>query len=104
MEPLLELVALEHPGVCVWGGGRGLGRGRQGEEWLLGPVVRRLISTNPVLISNPGFFFFHWKAFSPIIFLVFVMHPVIKLQTKRIKQHLLFNLSYLNSNFALTLG
>ena len=34
----------------------------------LGPVVRRLISTNPGLNFNPGFFFFCSKTFFQIIF------------------------------------
>ena len=37
---------------------------------LLGPVVRRPIIANLRLTFNPGFFFFHSKAFSRIIFSV----------------------------------
>ena len=36
--------------------------------------------------------------------LFFLEHPVCKLSIKRIKLILLFELSYMNSNFALTLG
>ena len=57
---------------------------------------------------NPGFFFFLTKAFSWIIFfnflIFFLEYRIIKLQTKRIKLNLLFKLSFLNSNFTLTLG
>ena len=52
-----------------------------------GPVVGRPITANP-------------KAFSRIIFSI----PIIKLWTERKKLNLLFMLSYLNSNFSLTLG
>ena len=39
-----------------------------------------------------------------ITFSIFLEYPIIKLQAKRIKLNLLFKLSYLSSNFALTLG
>ena len=65
-----------------------------------GPVVGRALSANPGLKFKLGFFFFYSKAFSRIIFSI----PIIKLWTKRKKLNWLFMFSYLNSNFALTLG
>ena len=64
------------------------------------------ISANPGFNFNPRFFFFHYKRISRIIFFVlFRSSNIIKLQTKRIlKTYSLFNLSYLNLKFALTLG
>ena len=62
------------------------------------PVIRTLVSANPRLNFNPGFFFLLSKALSQIIFfLLFLEYPVIKL-------NLLFKLLYLSSNFAQTLG
>ena len=70
----------------------------------LGRVVRRPVSANPGLNFNPGFFFFSSKAFSRKIFSILFRvfnHQIVE---KRIKLHLHFKLSYLNSNFVLTLG
>ena len=69
-------------------------------------LVRRLISANPGLDFNPGVFFFSSKAFSRIIFSILfrVANRQIVEWTRRIKLNLLFKLSLLNSNFALTLG
>ena len=62
-------------------------------------------SANLGLNFNLGFFFFLTKAFSWIIFSIFLEYLIIKLQTKRIKLTLLFKLnSFLNSSFTLTLG
>ena len=44
-----------------------------------GPVVRMLVSPNPGLNFNPGFFFFLSKALSQIIFSIFLAYPNIKL-------------------------
>ena len=71
---------------------------------LLGPVVRMLVSANPGLNFNQGFFFFSSKALTRIIFYIFLEYPIIKLYAKRIKLNLFFKLSYLSSNFALALG
>ena len=71
---------------------------------ILGPVVRRLISANPGLNFNLGLFFFSSKAFSRTIFSILFRVANPKLLTKRIKLNMLFKLSYLNSNFELTLG
>ena len=73
-------------------------------ESYLGLVVWRPVSANPWLNFNPGFFFFSSKAFSRKIFSILFRvfnHQIVE---KRIKLNLLFKLSYLNSNFALTLG
>ena len=53
-----------------------------------------------------GFFFVVYKcAFSEkLLSLFFLGYPIIKLLAKRIKLNLLFKLSYLSSNFTLTLG
>ena len=60
---------------------------------------------NPGFNFNPGFFqFFCLKAFSRKFTLIFLLHPIFKLKTKRGYFNLLFELSYLNSNFALNLG
>ena len=67
-----------------------------------GPIVRRPISAYPKVKFNPGFYFFCSKAFSRIIFSV--IFKSINLLTKRIKLKLLSKLSFLNSNFAVTLG
>ena len=71
---------------------------------ILGPVVRRLISAIPGLNFNLGLFFFSSKAFSRTIFSILFRVANPKLLTKRIKLNMLFKLSYLNSNFELTLG
>ena len=69
-----------------------------------GPVVRRPISANPGLNFNPGFFFFCLKAFSQIIFSLLLRASNHQIVGKKNKQNLLFQLSYLKSNFALNLG
>ena len=56
------------------------------------------------LSLNPGFFFFCSKAFSRTIFSNIHRASNHQLVDKRIKLTLLYKLSYLNSNFALTLG
>ena len=69
-----------------------------------GRVVQRPVSANPGLNFNPGFFFFSSKAFSRKIFSILFRvfnHQIVE---KRIKLNLHFKLSYLNSNFVLTLG
>ena len=54
---------------------------------------------------KPGFLFLLFKSFFSDNFLsYFEEHSIINLLTKRIKLNLLFTLSYLNSNFALTQG
>ena len=71
----------------------------------LDPVVQRPISVNPGLNFNSGFFFVCSRAFPRIIFSqLFFEHAINKLYAKRIKLNVLFKLSYLNSNFTLTLG
>ena len=97
-------------GACIllfiegtWERGCHLAYSIHGKE--LGPVVRRPISVNPGLNFNPGFFFFCSKTISRIIFSSLFIesnHQIV--DTKRIKLNLLFKLSYLNQNFALTLG
>ena len=87
----------------TWERGCHLAYSIHGKE--LGPVVRRPISVNPGLNFNPGFFFFCSKTISRIIFSSLFIesnHQIV--DTKRIKLNLLFKLSYLNQNFALTLG
>ena len=69
----------------------------------LGPVVRRLISANPGWNFNAGFFLFCLKAFSRIIFSLLFRASNHQLVDKKNKLNLLLRLSYLNSNFALTL-
>ena len=49
-------------------------------------------------------FSFVQKHFLRQFSLIFVEHRIINLLTKRIKLNLLYKPSYLNSNFALTLG
>ena len=65
------------------------------------PVVRRPISAN----SRLNFLLLLLKRiFSDNYYIsIFLKHSIIKLRAKRIKLNLLFNLSYLNSNFALSL-
>ena len=68
-------------------------------------VVRRLISNNPGLNFNPRFFIFFSKASSRIFFSIFFLRSSnYQTWTKRTKMNFLFKLSYLNSNFTLTLG
>ena len=63
------------------------------------------ISANPGLSCfNSDFFFFCSKAFARIIFAIPLENLIIKLYTKRIQPNLLLKLSYLNSNFAVSLG
>ena len=69
-----------------------------------GPVVPRPISAWPRVKFNPGFFFLCSKAFSRIIFSLIFRASNHQLVDKRIKTEILFNLSNLNSNLALTLG
>ena len=103
----LEKLATEHASYSslrgTWERGCHLAYSIHGKE--LGPVVRRPISVNPGLNFNPGFFFFCSKTISRIIFSSLFIesnHQIV--DTKRIKLNLLFKLSYLNQNFALTLG
>ena len=62
------------------------------------------------LALNPGLnltrFLSHLfkRIFSDNFLCYFEKHPIINLLTKRIEVNLLFKLSYLNSNFALTVG
>ena len=71
----------------------------------LDPVVQRPISTSLGLNFSSGFFFVCSKAFPKILFpQLFLEHSINKLYAKRIKLNVLFKLSYLHSNFALTLG
>ena len=71
----------------------------------LGPVVWRQISANPGLNFNPGFFFFCSKAFPRIFFSILFRASNCQIVEKnKIKLNVLFKLSYLNSNFAQTLG
>ena len=63
------------------------------------------ISANPGLSCfNSDFFFFCSKAFARIIFAIPLENLIIKLYTKRIQPNLLLKLSYLNTNFAVSLG
>ena len=72
---------------------------------VLGPVAQRLISANPVLDFNPGFFFFLSKSFSRIIFSILFRTSNHQIADKKNStEYLLFKHSYLNSNFALTVG
>ena len=71
----------------------------------MGPIVRRPIGAHPGLNFHPGFFFFSSKAFFFRYYsLLSLDHPIIKLQTKRIKPNLLFTLSFLNSKFCTNPG
>ena len=70
-----------------------------------GPVVRRPISDNPGLNFNPGHFFFSPRAFSRTISSILFRVANHQIAEKAgIKPNLLFKLSYVNSNFELTLG
>ena len=67
----------------------------------LGPVVRTPVSANLGLNFNPSFFFLLSKALSRIFFSILFRvsnHQIV------FKENLPFKLSYLSSNFALTLG
>ena len=71
------------------------------------PVVQRLIAANPGLNFNLGFFFFCPKAFSQIIFsLLFTAsnHQIVGKKIELLELNLLLKLSYLKSNFVLSLG
>ena len=70
----------------------------------LGPVVRRPISANSGLNFNLGFFLFCSKTFSQIIFSILFRASNHQIVGKKNKTEFAFKLSYLNSNFALTLG
>ena len=63
-----------------------------------GPVVRRSIS------ASPGFLFLVFKSIFWDNFLLYLELSIINLKTERVKTEMLFNLSNLNSNLALTLG
>ena len=67
----------------------------------LGPVVIKAGRANPRLNFSPGFFFS--KAFSRIIFSILSRASNNQIVDKKITLNLLFKLSYLNSNFTLTL-
>ena len=69
-----------------------------------GPVIRRPISAEPRLNFNSGLFFFWSKAFFRIILSIPLRASNHQIITKFIKLNLIFKLSYLNSNFLLTLG
>ena len=71
---------------------------------LQGPVVRRRISADPRLNFNLGLFFFCSKAFSRIIFSILFRASNHQIVGKKNKTDFLFKLSYLSSNFALTLS
>ena len=62
------------------------------------------VSANLGLNINPGSFFVLSKALSRIIFSILFRVSNHQIVGKRIKLNLLFKLSYLSSNFALTLG
>ena len=81
------------------------GRLRRRCNLTLGPVVQRLISANPGLNLNLGFFFFFCsKAFSRIIFSILFKASNHQIVGKNNKTEFAFKFSYLNSNFTLTLG
>ena len=62
------------------------------------------LALNPGLNLTQVSFSFVQKHFLRQFSLIFIEHRIINLLTKRIKLNLLYKLSYLNSNFALTLG
>ena len=62
------------------------------------------LALNPGLNLTRVSFSFVQKNFSVNFLCYFEKHSIINLLTKRIEVNLLFKLSYLNSNFALTLG
>ena len=68
------------------------------------PVVGRPIGTKPGIKFNLGLFFLYSKVFSRLIFSVIFRVSNHELVDKRIKTEMLFKLSNLNSNLALTLG
>ena len=63
----------------------------------------RLALTQGYILTRVSFFH-RQKHFLGQFSLIFLDQPIIKLYTKRIKLNFLCKLSYLNSNFALTLG
>ena len=67
-----------------------------------GPVARRSINTNPGWDFNPVFFLS--KAFSWIIFCILFRVSNCQIVGKKNSTEFAFKLSYLNLNFALTLG
>ena len=62
------------------------------------------LAFNPGLNLTRDSFSFVQKHFLGQFSLIFIEHRIINLLTKRTKLNLLYKLSYLNSNFALTLG
>ena len=62
------------------------------------------LALNPELIFNRVSFSFVQKHFLGQFSLILIEHRIINLLAKRFKLNLLYKLSYLNSNFALTLG
>ena len=62
------------------------------------------LALNPGLNLTRVSFSFVQKHFLGQFYVIFIEHRIINLLTKRIKLNLLYKLSYLNSNFALTLG
>ena len=62
------------------------------------------LALNPGLNLTRVSFSFVQKHFLGQFSVIFIEHRIINLLTKRIKLNLLYELSYLNSNFALTLG
>ena len=74
------------------------------------PIETRAQLFEGRLALNPGLnltrvsFSFVQKHFLGQFYVIFIEHRIINLLTKRIKLNLLYKLSYLNSNFALTLG
>ena len=69
------------------------------------PWNMRSLDIRPGLNFNPNFFLFSLKAFYQIIFpIVFRASSIKLIEKKRIKLNWLLKLSFLNSNFTLTLG
>ena len=66
-------------------------------------LFERRLALNPGLNLTQFSFSFVQKHFLRQFSLTFIEHQI-NLLTKRIKLNLLYKLSYLNSNFALTLG
>jgi len=62
------------------------------------------LALNPGLNLTPVSFSFVQKHFLGQFSRIFMEHRIINLLTKRTKLNLLYKFSYLNSNFALTLG
>ena len=70
----------------------------------LGPVVQTPVSTNQGLNFNLGFFFFLSKALSRIVFFTLFRVQSSNCRQRELNLICFFKLSYLSSNFALTLG